>query len=150
MPTHCFLHTTKELDVVNVEKDIKNIIHKKFDDILAVEAHKEKDSIYGWEVRYDDVHVFPICLKTHKKLDFTHPSNLWACYAQFVFECEMMELYDGILFDEEYPQDLLYITRAHATYMKYLEDIMSKHSGMWKQAVMQIELEHLPEKLKRF
>jgi len=148
MPTHCFIRTEKHLIAGEVEQDLKDIIHRKFKDLLRLECHISNNEICDWDIRFDQVHGFPVCLKTNEKLEFTHPNDAWSYWAQSVVEDELAIKYNGKMSDEEYPrQEIKPAPECHATFKKYLETT-SHHSKEWKQAIIAIELSYLPAELK--
>ena len=148
MSSHCYLKTNKHLVAQEVEQDLKEIIHRKFKDLLKLECHIVEGEICDWDVRFDDTHGFPVCLKTNDKLEFTHPDDAWSYWAQIVVEDELSVKYSGKMLDEEYPKQELHPTPDHETFRKYLEATMH-HSKAWKQAIIAIELSHLPDPLKK-
>jgi len=149
MSTHCFMKTEKHLMIQEVEQDLKDIIHRKFNDLLKLECHIVDNEICDWDVRFDLTHGFPVCLKTNEKLEFTHPDDAWSIWAQNVVEDELAIKYNAKMLDEEYPkQELRPLPECHKTFEKYLETTMH-HSRRWKQAIITIELSHLPLELKK-
>lgn len=148
MSIHCFMKTLKKLYAEEVEKDIKEIAHKKFNDLLKITTCIKDNEICGWDVRYDETHGFPISLKTHENIDFTHPLDNWSKWVQVVFEDELAIRYDARMLDEEYPkQELKPEPEIHITFRKYLESTIH-HSSCWKKALIEIEIARLPEALK--
>lgn len=148
MSIHCYMKTDKHLVAQEVEQDLKEIIHRKFNDLLKLECRVDENEICDWDLRYDDTHGFPVCLKTNGKLEFTHPDDAWSYWAQSVIEDELASKYNGKMKDEEYPQRDFKPTECRATFAKYLETTM-RHSKEWKQAIIAIELSHLPTELKK-
>lgn len=149
MSVHCYMKTEKHLIAQEVEQDIKDIIHRKFKDLLKLERRINDNEICNWDVRYDFTHGFPVCLKTTGKLEFTHPNDAWSYWAQSVFEDELAVKYNGKMEDEEYPQrEFRPAPECRATFQKYLET-NTQHSKQWKQAIIVIELYNLPEELKK-
>lgn len=149
MSSHCYMKTDKHLVAQEVEQDLKDIIHRKFKDLLTLQSHVDENEICDWDVRFDDTHGFPVCLRTNGKLEFTHPDDAWSYWAQSVVEDELTIKYSGKMSDEEYPkQEIKPSPECHATFRKYLESSM-RHSKEWKQAIIVIELSHLPAELKK-
>lgn len=149
MSVHCLIKTEKYLIAKDIEEDLKDIIHRKFNDLLTLECHIADNEICDWELRYDLTHRFPVSLKDNKKLEFTHPYDAWSYWAQAVVEDELTIKYDGKMLDEEYPQkELKPAPECHETFQKYLE-ITTHHSQQWKQALIAIELSRLPADLKK-
>jgi len=149
MSSHCYIKFNRNLVANEVEQDLKEIIHRKFNDLLKLSSHITKDEIRDWDLRYDDTHGFPVCLKTENRLEFTHPDDAWSYWAQSVIEDELSIKYNGKITDEEYPQqELKPQPECHITFQKYLET-MTHHSSEWKKAIIAIELSHLPAELKK-
>lgn len=149
MSAHCFMRTEKRLVAKEVEQDLKDIIHNKFKDLLKLECHITDNEICDWDVRFDETHGFPVCLKTNEKLEFTHPDDAWSYWAQSVVEDELTVKYNGKMLDEEYTGEFKPAPECHATFRKYLETSSHHHSKEWKQAIIAIELSHLPAELKK-
>ena len=146
---HCYVKTEKYLVAKEVERDLKDIIHRKFNDLLKLECHITDNEICDWDLRYDRTHGFPVCLKSNGKLEFTHPCDAWSYWAQAVVEDELTIKYNGRMSDDEYPQqELKPAPECHETFKKYLETA-THHSKQWKQAIIAIELSQLPADLKK-
>lgn len=146
MSSHCFMKTDKHLVAQEVEQDLKEVIHRKFKNLLTIECRIVEDEICDWDVRFDDTHGFPICLKTNGKLDFVYPDDAWSRWAQSIVEYELGRKYNCSIKDEEYPcRD--FIPTCHS-FENYLENSMH-HSKEWKKAIIAIELSHLPPELKK-
>lgn len=146
---HCYVKTEKYLMAKEVEEDLLDIIHRKFHDLLKLECHIADNEICDWYIKYDSTHGFPVCLKNNKKLEFTHPIDAWSHWAQLVVEDELTIKYNGKISDEEYPQrELKPAPECHQTFRDYLE-ATTHHSRQWKQALIAIELSHLPAELKK-
>lgn len=137
---------SKQLVAQQVEQDLQDIIHRKFKDLLKLSAHIAENEICDWDVRFDDTHGFAVCLKTGSRIEFTHPDDAWSYWAQAVVEDELNMKYNGIMSDEEYPQQDM--PQCHATFEKYLETT-THHSKEWKKAIIAIELSKLPAELKK-
>lgn len=149
MSAHCYMKIEKHLIAKEVERDLKDIIHRRFKDLLKLECHINEGEVCDWDVRFDPTHGFPVCLKNNDKLEFTHPDDAWSYWAQSVVEDELSLKYNGKMSDEEYPQqELKPAPECHETFQKYLETTMH-HSKAWKQAIIAIELSHLPAELKK-
>ncbi len=149
MSSHCFIKTSKCLEANEVEKDLRDIIRRKFADLLKVEAHTVAGEICDWNIVFDELHKFPICLKTQNKIVFMHPDDAWSYWAQLVIEDELAIIYNGEMTDEEYPQqEVKPLPEQHANFKTYLESTIH-HSPEWKKALIQIEFSRLPEALKK-
>lgn len=149
MSIHCIMKTLKQLEAIDVEKDLKEIISNKFDDLLKISFGITDNEMGNWNIRYDDTHWFPVCLKTPEIIEFIHPNDAWSYWAQQVIETELAVKYDATMFDEEYPrQDFKPIPDSHSTFRKFLETQMPQHSASWKKAIIEIEIAHLPAALK--
>lgn len=149
MSAHCYIKIEKCLIAQEIERDLKEIIHRRFKDLLRLECHINENEVCDWDVRYDDTHRFPVCLKTNGKLEFTHPDDAWSYWAQSVVEDELAIKYNGKMSDEEYPQqELRPAPEIHENFTRYLE-AATHHSSQWKKAIIAIELSHLPAELKK-
>lgn len=149
MQSHCSIKFNRHLEPNNIEQDINEIIHNRFNDILIVEAHIAPNEICDWNIKYDNTHNFNLCLKTNEIIELIHPLDIWDKWAQLIFEDELVAKYKAIISDEEYPQQVFEpFVKDHTTFIKYLENILSHHSLAWKQAIINIELANLPEALK--
>lgn len=149
MPTHSLLKTKQNLDPIDVETSIKEIIHNKFDNVLKIIPYLNNNE-YRWDIRYDDTHRFLITIELPDKIDFEHPDDFFSLWSQIIFEECLVTKYNGQLFDEEYPnQKMSILYRKHNTFKQFLETML-QHSACWKQALILIELSHLPEPLKKF
>lgn len=149
MSLHCYMKTDKHLIAQEVERDIKEIICRKFKNLLTLKCYIADNEICDWDIRFDDTHGFPVCLKSNAGLEFTHPNDAWSYWAQSVVEDELTLKYSGRMSDEEYPQqEIKPISECHTTFEKYLETTM-RHSKEWKKAIIGIELSRLPAELKK-
>lgn len=149
MSSHCFIKTSKYLEANEVEKDLKDIIHRKFSDLLKIETNVIDGEICDWNIIFDDVRRFPICLKNPNNLIFEHPDNSWAYWAQLVVENELAVKYNGRVTDEEYPQqEIKPLLKRHDSFRVFLEATIH-HSPQWKKALIAIEISYLPEALKK-
>ena len=148
MATHCFMKTKYFVNAQQIERDIKDIVHNKFADLLKVKANKCDGEICDWDVRFDSTHGFHVCLKTEEKIEFEHPHDFWSYWAQAVVEDELAIKYSAKMSDEEYPQqEMLPSPETHTTFRKFLESTIH-HSPNWKKAIIEIEISHLPNELK--
>lgn len=149
MSSHCYMKISKRLVAQEVEQDLKEIIHRKFNDLLTLSARINENEICDWDIKYDDTHRFPVCLRTNDRLEFAHPDDAWSYWAQAVVEDELAIRYNAHMSDEEYPQqELRPRPECHVTFQKYLETA-TQHSSAWKKAIITIELSHLPAELKK-
>lgn len=149
MPSHCFMNTEAAINPIELERDIKDIIHKKFNDLFKIESHFVKDEICDWTIKFDSIYYFPICLRAQNKIEFEHPDNYFLLWAQLVFEDELAVKYKAKMFDDAYPKDDIKPDfEHHITFRTYLETIMAYHSPQWRKAVIEIELSRLPDELK--
>lgn len=147
MSIHCYMKTDKHLIAKEVENDLKDIIQRKFNNLLKLECRISENEICDWDVRFDDTHGFPVCLKTNGKLEFTHPIDAWSYWAQAIVEDELNSKYHGCMSDEEYPQQD-FKPACRMSFEKYLEGA-THHSTDWKKALIAIELARLPVELKK-
>lgn len=145
---HCFMKITRQLQPNEVEQDIKDIIHNKFNDMLSITQEPISNSICMWNIGFDNKYNFPVCLKTNNQLEFMHPDNAWARWAQLIVEQELATKYKDVkVFDEEYPKKNPILVQ-YETFIAFLESTMMHHSSNWKKAIIEIEISKLPEKLK--
>lgn len=150
MSIHCFMKMSKALNAEQLEQDLKDIIHRKFSDLLTIQSHTASNEICDWDIRFDDTHHFPVCLKTTEQIEFAHPNDFWSYWAQSVIEDELAIKYDAKMRDEDYPQeDFKPSPETHATFRKFLETAIH-HSPDWKKAIIEIEIARLPVELKKF
>lgn len=150
MPARCFMQTDAMLSPEVIERDLKTIIYNRFNNLFKLEAHSKNGEICDWEIIFDNIYNFPICLKTQHNLEFTHPDNYFSLWAQLIFEDELAIKYNAKMFDEEYPKENIHPDcEHHATFKVFLETIMANHSKQWKDAIIAIELSYLPEELKK-
>jgi hypothetical protein len=148
MSNHCFMKTKYTVSAQQKEQDLRDIVHNKFADLLEIRPHVCEGEICDWEVRFDDTHRFPVCLKTSEKIEFTHPHDFWSYWAQAVVEDELAIKYAAKMSDDEYPhQDIQPAPENHVTFRKFLETTIH-HSPNWKKAIIEIEISHLPDELK--
>jgi len=150
MPARCFMQTDALLTPEMIERDLMNIIHNRFNDLFRIEVHSTNGEICDWEIIFDSVYNFPICLRTEHKLEFMHPDNYFSLWIQLIFEDELAIKYNAKMTDEEYPrQEIKPDCEHHITFKKFLETIMTNHSKQWKDAIIAIELSYLPDELKK-
>ena len=148
---HCFLKTLQHLEIIDVETTLKEIIHRRFNDVLTIKQYRHENELCDWIITFDALHNFPIMLKNHERLIFIHPDYNRAKWAQEIVENELALKYEADLTDEEYPQqDIKPALKTHDTFLHYLEDITSHHSKTWQKAIILTELSKLPEALKAF
>lgn len=150
MSLHCLLRTEKDLEEKQLEEDLKEIIHRRFEDVLNIIHCKKPNEICDWLIKYDDTHRFSLSLKEPHKIVFAHPDDFWSLWAQIVIEDELAAKYNCDMTDEGFPnQHLKPDFEHHKSFVRYLESTI-KHSPLWKQAIIQLEVSRLPDDLKKF
>lgn len=148
---HCVLETNNSLKAEEVEDDIRKFVKERFNGLLSVSTYQAPNEICDWFVKFDNAHNFGVALKTEHQLDFIHPDNAWSLFAQLTIEDALAIKYGCKIKDEETPnQELQPHPEQHLTFHQYLETTLRFHSPMWKKALIEIELSHLPKPLRIF
>jgi hypothetical protein len=150
MFAYCLLTTPNYLEAAQVEHDIKEVITRKFNNVLTIEKYINKDEICDWNIVFDSTHWFPICLETHNTIKFQHPDDAFSYYCQFILEGNLAKKYNACFFDEEFPRkDLKLDTEYNCSFRNFLQNTLKYHSVAWKKAIIETEISRLPEELRK-
>jgi len=144
------MKTQKQLKAQEIEQNLIDIVKRRFDGLLKITSNTCNGEIANWNISFDEIFHFPVCLKTEQNVDFIHEDMAWNRWAQQIIEEELAHIYHAELQDEEYPKHDLPPPEKHPTFRAYLETSMIHHSKCWKRALIEIECSKLPSALKKF
>ncbi len=149
MPSHCFIKVRAALEPSTLEQDLVEIVARRFCGLLTIKRNSKPGEICDWTITFNEVYTFPICLKTADQIDLERPDNNWSRWAQLVIEDILAIKYDATITDQEYPKaNIKPSPEIHSTFLTYLEATMTHHSPQWKEALINIEMSHLPYELR--
>lgn len=116
MANHGFLTTRKQLTPEGVDRDIKEILERRFRGAVTVEFHdsglkeppKKEFAVWaGWHFKPKEGLLkdgyrfeFSAWLNSRRKMEFRHPPSDWAWWAQMIVQDELALKYDGTISDE--------------------------------------------------
>lgn len=106
MANYGFLTTRYKLTADRVHADILDIVRIRFRDLLQVQRRdfNKRETLWGVQpkraVRDAYMYEFEARLLTPHKMQFRHPPNQWAFWAQVVITNDLALRYNGLISDE--------------------------------------------------
>lgn len=177
MANHGFVTTRRILTPEVVDKDIREIVKRRFKDEVEVTLtkHSEKPSKHPFEghefwdiwalwhfepksraIKEDRRHSFSFetWQMSHRKLEFRHPHGEWAWWAQMTIQNELAYKYDGTISDEGVEERWKVTPERLKKYYHYRDWVTKRYPGKGvlakaaRAALSRVEMIYVPEPLR--
>jgi hypothetical protein len=175
MANHGYVTTRRILTPEEVDKDIREIVERRFKGHIDVEFKKllkdpKKSSFRGYEswdiwalwvfspkdkkFKKESRHCFEAWIMSQRKLEFRHPHGEWAWWGQMIVQEELAYKYGGTVSDEGVEERWKVTPEKLAKYRHYKDWITHRWTWNPKQpklvakAMIKLELLQIPEPLR--
>ena len=129
MANHGFVTTRKWLNPEQIRQDLEEIIDRRFKGKLQICEEGSAEDVPFWcQIEPKNMnepweYKFSVQLTTGRKLEFRHPPNDWAFWAQVVFQNELGEKYEGMISDEGVEERWRPIAEKFPTYKSWVHHL---------------------------
>lgn len=175
MANHGYVTTRRHLTPEEVDQDIREIVKRRFNDIIDVRFEKNAPepgkhefrgtlfwNIWGcWvfepkdeKLKKTSNYIFGAWLMSHRKLEFRHPHGDWSWWGQMIVQDELAFKYDGIISDEgveerwKVTQEKLDKYRHYKDWVTHRWSWNPKRSKIGAKAMIKLELLQTPPLLR--
>ena len=154
MANHGFVTTRRILRFDRVHADLSEIVQRRFKGKMQINGPHEEDGVVMWVMQpckesiSGIVHGFQVWLSTSRKLEFRHPFNDWAFWAQVVVINELGARYNGIISDEGVSEKWKPDPKKYPTYKSWA-DARHARCPRWLRGVLTMaDISHVPPYLR--